>query len=380
VTPPGLVISGVPLSPAPVNVLYHSQIPLIGGTPPYSWTTSSGVLPPGLTLNSASGFIDGTPTQNGTFNFVVNGSDSGNPIQTTTVNEFIQIQPGLGRNDSIATATPLGNRQNQQIPPALSISPYIDPINAATPNPDTDFFKLVASGGSIVHVETLTKRRFGFDTLDSVIEILGQNGSRLSACVQPGYRSGCLNDDIDTTTTDSALDFKVPGATNTNRTFYVHVFDWRGDARPDRHYYLTVNGVIEPLKISPATLGAGATRAVNYQQQFTSTGGTGSVAWSLNGGNLPAGWSLNAAGLLSGTATTDGSYTFSVKATDSANPPQTATTQYVIQIADPVTITSSAVFPNACVVQAVYVSNTKPRVVFLLFNSALPRTYGPGLT
>jgi large repetitive protein len=352
VTPPGLVISGVPLSPAPVNVLYHSQIPLIGGTPPYSWTISSGVLPPGLTLNSASGSIDGTPTQNGTFNFVASGSDSGNPIQTAAVNEFIQIHPGLGRNDSIATATPLGNSQNQQIPPVLSISPYIDPINASTPNPDTDFYKLVARGGSIVHVETFTKRRFGLDTLDSVIEILGQNGSRLTACVKPGYTSICLNDDIDATTTDSALDFKVPGATSTNTTFYVHVFDWRGDARPDMQYYLTVSGVIEPLKILPATLGAGATRTVNYQQQFTSTGGTGSITWSLSGGNLPAGWLLNGVGLLSGAATTDGSYTFSVKATDSANPPQTAITQYTIQIADPVTITSPAVFPNACVNRA----------------------------
>jgi hypothetical protein len=100
------------------------------------------------------------PTQNGTFNFVVKGTDSGNPAQTATANDFIVIRAGLGRNDSIATATPLGNSQNGANPIVFSISPYIDPK-------------------------------------------------------------------------DSALDFKAPGAANTNTTFYVHVFDWRGDARPD---------------------------------------------------------------------------------------------------------------------------------------------------
>jgi hypothetical protein len=98
-------------------------------------------------------------------------------------------------------------------------------------------------------------------------------------------------------------------------------------------------------------LGLGATRGVSYQQQFTTTGGTGNVTWSLAGGTLPPGWTLNSSGLLSGIATTDGSYTFSIKATDSANPPQTAQTSYTLLIAEPVTITSSAAWPNACLNQ-----------------------------
>jgi hypothetical protein len=90
---------------------------------------------------------------------------------------------------------------------------------------------------------------------------------------------------------------------------------------------------------------------VNYSQQLTTTGGTGSVTWSMGGGALPPGWSLNAAGLLSGTATTDGTYSFAIKATDSANPPQTATQQYSLQIAEPVTVTSPTTWPSACVNQ-----------------------------
>lgn len=346
VVPTLLNMNGDPASPAPVNVLYHSQIPASGGTPPYTWRISSGQLPLGLSLDAATGFIDGTPTQIGTFNFVASATDSGSTPQTATRNDFIQIRAGLGRNDSIATATPIGNSANANA--TFSISPYIDPSNASTANPDTDFYKLVAVGGAIVHAETFAQRSWGANPLDSVIEILDASGRRYTSCIPPSYLSPCLNDDLDSTTLDSALNFKVPGPATAQTTFYLHVFDWRGDARPDMQYLLNISGVVDPLTIFPANLGAGATRGVNYQQQFTTQGGTGNVSWTVDGGALPPGWVLNAPGLLNGAATTDGSYTFVIKATDSANPPQMARTQYTVLIAEPLVITSPATWPNAC--------------------------------
>jgi hypothetical protein len=348
VTPTPVSVLGNLLSPAPVNVPYHSQIPISGGTPPYAFSISSGNLPPGLSLDPSTGYIDGTPTQVGTFNFTATGQDSSSSRQTANANDFIQIQKGLGRNDSIATATPLGNSVNLNIPVVLSISPYIDPVNASIPNPDTDYYRLVANAGATVHVETFAQRSWGANTLDSVIEMLDQNGTRLQTCGLPSFNSSCLNDNIDATTLDSALDFKVPGAVGTQMTFYVHVLDWRGDARPDMQYYLNISGVNEPLKIT-TSLGMGSTRGVNYQQQMASTGGTGNVSWSVTAGALPTGWSLSSTGLLSGIATTDGNYSFTIQARDSSNPPQTAQVQYTLLIAEPVTITSSPTFPNACV-------------------------------
>src|SRR5205085_6103420 len=98
--------------------------------------------------------------------------------------------------------------------------------------------------------------------------LLDVGGRRLQNCVQPSYLSVCLNDDVDSTTSDSALDFRAPGLPTTQTTFYLHVLDWRGDARPDMQYFLNISGVVEPLTISPSSLGLGATRGVNYQQQF----------------------------------------------------------------------------------------------------------------
>lgn len=374
VTPTPLSVLGSPQSPAPVNVLYHSQIPISGGTPPYTLGISSGSLPPGLNLDPITGYIDGTPTQVGAYNFTAIGTDAGQPQQTATANDFIIVRNGLGRNDSIATATPLGNSANVSIPYVLSISPYIDPINATTPNPDTDYYRLVANAASTVHVETFAQRAFGVDTLDSVIELLDANGTRLQTCVAPGYASSCINDDIDATTLDSALDMKVPGAAGSQMTFYVHVFDWRGDARPDMQYYLNISGVIEPLTITSTNIGAGSTRGVNYSQQMTATGGTGSVTWALDSGSLPPGWTLTSSGLLSGVATTDGSYSFTIRATDSGNPPETARAQYTIVIGEPLVITSSATLPNACANQpysfTVQTSGGVPPINFGFFSNA----------
>ena len=49
------------------------------------------------------------------------------------------------------------------------------------------------------------------------------------------------------------------------------------------------------------------------------TGGTSPFTWSVSAGTLPPGLTLGAStGLLSGTPTTAGSYSFTVKVTDSS--------------------------------------------------------------
>ncbi len=60
------------------------QFSATGGTQPYNYRLQSGVLPVGLSLNSTSGTISGTPTQIGTSTFVVQVTDANNLTATAT--------------------------------------------------------------------------------------------------------------------------------------------------------------------------------------------------------------------------------------------------------------------------------------------------------
>jgi serine protease AprX len=75
---PGTSITLAPaVLPIPIlNKPYSQSIAASGGTPPYSFSILSGGLPPGLTLNSTSGVISGTPTTQGVFRFTIAATDA----------------------------------------------------------------------------------------------------------------------------------------------------------------------------------------------------------------------------------------------------------------------------------------------------------------
>jgi hypothetical protein len=83
VQPLPLTISTTSLANGTQNVAYSATLGASGGTLPYTWSIASG-LPPGLTLNSSTGAITGTPTGTGTYSFTAQVKDAGNPAQNAT--------------------------------------------------------------------------------------------------------------------------------------------------------------------------------------------------------------------------------------------------------------------------------------------------------
>jgi hypothetical protein len=63
-----------------------------GGVAPYSWSVSSGSLPPGLSLSTA-GVISGTPTAYGMFDFTVTVTDAESPAMTASAALSIVVKP-----------------------------------------------------------------------------------------------------------------------------------------------------------------------------------------------------------------------------------------------------------------------------------------------
>lgn len=74
----------------PNQVYAATTLQASGGVPPFTWTTTSGNLPAGLSLAS-TGVISGTPTTIGTFNFTVQVTDSEATPMTATANLSIVV-------------------------------------------------------------------------------------------------------------------------------------------------------------------------------------------------------------------------------------------------------------------------------------------------
>ncbi|MFJ2030381.1 fibronectin type III domain-containing protein [Streptosporangium sp. NPDC087985] len=78
-----------------VNVAYSVPLTVTGGTTPYVWSVSAGSLPPGLTLNAATGVLSGTPTLGGSYSFTVQVTDASSVSATQAVTLVIAAAPAL---------------------------------------------------------------------------------------------------------------------------------------------------------------------------------------------------------------------------------------------------------------------------------------------
>ncbi len=113
-----LGISTASLSSATVGSSYSTGLQASGGSTPYTWSITSGSLPSGLTLDSGTGTISGTPTTVQTSGFTAQVSDSAGqtssqalsivvststptpPVQSVTISTSI-----LGQASSFTTSS-----------------------------------------------------------------------------------------------------------------------------------------------------------------------------------------------------------------------------------------------------------------------------------
>jgi hypothetical protein len=225
-----------------------------GGLTPYIWS-DGGTLPPGLTLNSSTGQITGTPTTTGTYTVTMTLTDFAGVQATHTYLVSINASP------SITTGS---------LPDGEQSVSYSLAMQATGGTPD-------ASG----HYQW---------TISSGLPA----GSGLSINATTGVLSGTPTVSGSFTVTIVATD--VAGAT---------------DSVP-LPLLLT-----PPPSVTSTSLPAATRTQVGYSQSLSSSGGTGAITWTLTGGSLPANLALSSTGVISGNvgaaATTQ---TFTVTATD----------------------------------------------------------------
>src|SRR5664280_2382787 len=294
VVPLAPVISVSSLPPGVVGAPYSATLGVVRGTgtPPFTWSITSGNLPPGLSLNSSTGAITGTPTMIGNSSFTVQVTDA----KSLTASEMLSINV---RGAVLITPASLPGGQ-------VSI-PY-----TAT---------LMATGG-----------------------VLPYSWSVASGSLPPGLTL--------TTNPDSTATISGTPTTLGPSTFTIQVAD--AESPPATGTSAPLSIAIEGfVTITTTSLPTGNV-AIFYDSQLMATGGTTPYTWSLTSGALPPGLSLTAAtGVISGTPTTTGSYPITVQVTDSERTPVTATAAFTIMI-DPtptLQVTTSSLLPGT---QGVY--------------------------
>ncbi|MGC1547045.1 MAG: putative Ig domain-containing protein, partial [Rhodanobacter sp.] len=371
-----VVLSPASLPPATAESAYSQSFGASGGTAPYTYAVTSGSLPAGLSLNTSTGALTGTPTAAGSFIFTVRATDSstgtGAPFfsarsYTFTVNvPSVTISPSSLPNPQIAVAysqslTASGGNgsytysvSSGSLPSGLTLSANGSisgtPTAAGSFNVTitaTDGLSFTGTQSYTMTVATpaltLSPASLPIATAESAYS---QNFSASGGTAPYTYAvtSGSLPAGLSLNTSTGAL-AGTPTAAG-SFIFTVRATDSStGTGAPffsARSYTFTVNA--PSVAISPSSL-SGMQVAVAYNQQLTASGGNGSYTYSISSGSLPNGLTLSAGGLISGTPTTAGNFSFTVTAKDSLNFTGSQAYSVSAQQAKPIAVNDTASTP-----------------------------------
>ncbi|MHB1472500.1 MAG: putative Ig domain-containing protein [Dermatophilaceae bacterium] len=124
-----LTVTTTSLAAATVSVAYAATLTASGGSPPYSWSVTSGSLPAGLSLAS-DGSITGTPTTAGPTTFVVEVKDAAG----STVSQPLSLTVGAAPLASVTGLVPVAIGVTQ-LPTTTSVSASVSLANVVSGQP-----------------------------------------------------------------------------------------------------------------------------------------------------------------------------------------------------------------------------------------------------
>jgi hypothetical protein len=362
--PLGIVENSLPFGV--VGQAYSVTVHAQGGAPPYSWSMDAGGS--GLSIDSVSGLITGTPQTNGNFNVRVTVRDSSNATDTRNFALFVATALSI-TTSSLPLASP-GTSYNQQLQATGGQTPYTWSIASGSLPPG---LTLNTANGLISGTPT-TEGRYQFTarvtdagsrtatkdlsiTVGQAVQITtaslpdGSVGVQYSATLtatggQAPYAWAVTSGTLPAGLTLAASTGVISGTPTTftaPTSFTITVTDAQNSTAQKS---FTI-GVASPLSITTNAAVDGV-RGQPYSQAFGASGGTPPYTWSLAGGALPPGLTLDpAAALLSGTPATSGSYSFSIQVRDSTV--QTASKTYFVTIIEPVSISTGNLTGTATV-------------------------------
>lgn len=387
---PLTITTNSPLPTGTVSQNYSTTLIATGGTAPLSWSIVSGSLPPGLSLNPATGVIAGVPTTAGTFVPTIRVADSGIPQQTaqkplsisinlpappniTTTslpngsfnaayNQTLQVSGGVAPLTwgVISGALPPGlglNASNGQISGTATQTgtfSFTVQVTDAIPQSDTQALSITITAPAPPQITTSSLPNGTVTQAYPATTLQATGGTApliWDPVVNPALPNGLSWDAGTHTITGTPL--------NGSQGTTSHTFTVRDSTNPQqtatRTLSLTINLPAPPnITTTSASLLPNGTVTQAYSRTLQVSAGTGPFTWSIQSGSLPPGITLAPlTGVISGTPTTAGTFNFTPQVTDSlsqtdATPPALSIT---IGLPAPPDITTTSL-PNATVASA----------------------------
>jgi len=127
---PAISITTSSLPADTVSVAYNQTLSATGGTGALTWAIYSGTLPTGLSLNTSTGAITGTPSASGTSNFTVRATDTVSASATKALSIVVNPVPSI-TTSSLPNGT-VGASYNQTLARTGGTTPFTWAISSGS--------------------------------------------------------------------------------------------------------------------------------------------------------------------------------------------------------------------------------------------------------